>query len=79
MSLRPQPVNALERGRFRVHTDQEVDRARIAALEQQVASLKQSVVRLAAKLAQIDALVEDGRVGYLSVGSSSGRSDAERR
>ena len=80
MSLRPQPVDAVERGRFTVQTREEADHNRIVALEAQVASLRQMVVKLAAKLAQIDALVEGGQIGYLSPSSrgSSERSDTAR-
>ena len=78
MSLRPQPTGAFERGRFKVRSQQELDHERIVKLEEQVASLRLMVLRLIAKLEQIDALVEDGRVGYLSPStiSNSERSDA---
>lgn len=77
MSLRPQPVDAFERGRFRVRSPQELNHERVVKLEEQVASLRLMVLRLSAKVEQIDAIVEGVHVGNGS--PSSERSDSRRQ
>ena len=76
MSLRPQPTGVFERGRFQVKSQQDLDRERIVNLETQLASLRMIVMRLAAKVEQIDAIVEGAEVGPEQSPSSSERSDA---
>tara|TARA_Y100000768_G_scaffold303821_1_gene237748 strand:+ start:8872 stop:9099 length:228 start_codon:yes stop_codon:yes gene_type:complete len=60
MSLRPQPVDAFERGRFRVKSQQDLDHERIEKLEEKVDSLRLMVLRLVAKVDQIDTIVKGG-------------------
>ena len=79
MSLRPQPIDTYGRGRFQVKSEEDLNRERIVKLEEQVASLRLMVLRLAAKVEQIDAVVEGVQVGPEQSPSNSERSDPSRR